>query len=398
MLERSPRHRRLVVTVALLAAAAAAGGSASASRPRPPADDALARAVALQVNAAASVVAEARGDQTSTVSGASLTVPGILELRTADSAARTRLGSGLRARAGTDLGHLHLQASTARIDQVIARVLAGAESGVRETLEVACTLRIGVETEPVVAAAVHGAALGAAGTPLATLPPDGSLDAEIRAEVRAVLEAEELGGPACAGGIGRLAGRVVAAVERPVRAALDAHLSVSLTALRTECDLGRRSARASTELVVHRRTAALLGLDGELDGDGVLVRVGPNTGVDLGGGVSVILNQQHRTNRPGREAQITVHGAVVRIDGIVVATLASSHCRLWGDVTIDTGTGGSGLTVAPEVEAGFEAGFDAGFDAGAEADAEVSVASRTGTGSRLASFTAGAYIRATRHF
>lgn len=394
MLERSPRHRRLVVvTVALLAAAAAAAGSASASRPRPPADDALARAVALQVNAAASVVAEARGDQTSTVSGTSLTVPGILELRTADSAARTRLGSDLRARAETHLGHLHLQASTARIDQVVARVVAGAETGVRNALQVACTLGIGVETEAVVAAAVHGVALGAAGTPLA-LGLDGPLDAEIRAEVRAVLGTEDLSGPACAGGIGRLAGRVVAAVERPVRAALDAHLSVSLTALRTECDLGRRSARASTELVVHRRTAALLGLDGELDGDGVLVRVGPNTGVDLGGGVSVILNQQHRTNRPGREAQITVHGAVVRIDGIVVATLASSHCRLWGDVAIDTGTGGSGLTVTPEVDAGVEAGVDAGV----EADAEVSVASRTGTGSRLASFTAGAYIRATRHF
>lgn len=320
MLERSTWRRLMVAPVALVALLAAVGDPASASRGGK-ADDALARAVAVQINAAASVTAEAHGDQTTRSSGASLVVPGILEVRTAQSAAETHVRNNLRARAETQLGDVQLK-SSARINGLTDWALTAAED-----------------------------------------------------------------------------------------------LSVSLTALRTECDLGRRTGTARTELVVHERTAALLGLDGELDGDGVLIDPGPNTRVDLGGGVSLVLNEQRRMNRAGRDAQIVVIGAVVRVRGIVVATLASSHCHLRGDVVV-TGGGEDGRPVlGPEadiegpasdvqVDAGAQARFETEARAGAQvrietearAGAHAFVAVREASRSRLASFRAGAYVRAASYF
>lgn len=403
MLQCSPRRRLMIAPVALVALVAAVGGPASASRPK--AGDALARAVAVQINASASVVAEARGDQANRSSGASLTVPEILEVRTAESVAETRVRSGLRARAETHLGGVRLKVSTARIQRLTDRALTEAEASVREVLRTACAAGVRVEAEAVAAATVRSVAHADAGTPFGGLRVEGSLEAELRAEVRAVLDGEDLGRPVCEGRTHRLAGRVVAAIEPAVRAAIDAHLSIPLTALRTECDLGRRAGTARTELLVHQRTAALLGLDGELDGDGVLIEAGPNTGVNLGGGVSLVLNEQRRTNRAGREAHIVVNGVVLRVDGVVVATLASSQCQLRGDVVIESGGEDGMLTVAPEAdleglgaELQVEADLEARLETEGRVGAQGSVAAREERWSRLASFEAGAYVRATGHF
>ena len=333
MSEHSSRRRPMTAAAALLALLAAVSGPASASRGRPAAGDAVARAVAVQVNASGHVVAKARGDQSNRASGASVAIPEVLEVRTAESVAATQVRSALAARAETHLGGVRLRASAARVGEVTDRALTEAEAAIRLALQAACAARVRVEGDAVVAAGVRGMAHGGAGTPFGYLVVDASLEAALRAEATAVLDSEDGSDLLCDSRIVRLAGRIVAAFAPAVREAVDAQLSVSLSALRTRCELGRRGGTAGTEIVVHRRTAALLGLNGDLDGDGVLVRPGPNTGVSLGGGVSLVLNEQHRRSRARREAHITVNGAVLRVDGIVAVTLASSRCELRGDVT-----------------------------------------------------------------
>lgn len=289
MPESSSRWRRTIVPTTLIALLAAAG-PVSASRGGGPSGDVLARAVALQVNAAAHVVADARGGRSDRATGASLAVDGLLAVRTADAAAETEVGGGRRARAHTHLGRVSVQAPTVRVGGLIEAVLD------------------------------------------------------------------------------------------------ESNLSLSLSSLRTECSQDRSSGSARTDLIVHRGTARLLGLDGEVHGDGVLVSPKPDTGVDLGGGVSLVLNQQQVTHRSGRAVGVTVNGAVLRAGGLVVATLASSQCQLQGgaDGEPAQGPSDSGVRVDANVEA------QAAVSAGTRR--RVSMDSRAAGGSRLAAFRAGAYV------
>jgi hypothetical protein len=182
-------------------------------------------------------------------------------------------------------------------------------------------------------------------------------------------------------------------------------LTLDLTALRTECSLDRRAGSARTRLVLLQATAGRLGLHGDPDGDGVLVEPAPNTRIDLGAGVSVVLNEQRFKHRSGRPAEITVSGAAVRIAGLVVTTLASSHCQLHGDPA----PGGADHTISVPAVHAHVGPVDAQLQPEADTPARVEArvpfrargqisAYRQAGAFGLVSFRAGAYVRAAGWF
>jgi hypothetical protein len=118
-------------------------------------------------------------------------------------------------------------------------------------------------------------------------------------------------------------------------------LDLNIEALRTECMLDAVSGAATgkTELVFSQSTWSMLQafnpqtlsqLPVTLNqGGNVSVQVPPNTTVDLGGIVKLVLNEQTTSSGNG-SASYKVNGAHVSVAGLADVTLAGSSCQLTG--------------------------------------------------------------------